>query len=63
MIPSFDQAAFTEIIADAVKRYKREDRAVIIMGHSSGGILSLAALSEYRLNPDLADTRFSAEKN
>jgi len=52
-IPSFDQAAFTEIIADAVKRYRREDRAVIIMGHSSGGILSLAALAEYRLIPDL----------
>jgi MoaA/NifB/PqqE/SkfB family radical SAM enzyme/alpha-beta hydrolase superfamily lysophospholipase len=42
--PVFDQAAFIATIADAIQQYQRDGRTVIVLGHSTGGILALAAL-------------------
>ncbi len=51
--PPFDQAAFIDAIAAALTRYKHENRTIICLGHSTGGILLLAALTAYSITPDL----------
>src|SRR5574337_721598 len=51
--PPFDQAAFITSIVEAVTRYRREGRAIVLLGHSTGGILALAALRELEVAPAL----------
>lgn len=52
-VPLFDRRAFIQCISEAVHIYQNEGRKIIIVGHSTGGVLSLAFLSEYALAPDL----------
>ncbi|MBI5245211.1 MAG: alpha/beta fold hydrolase [Elusimicrobia bacterium] len=51
--PSFDQAGFIKAIADAVEGYRREGRALVLLGHSTGGILALEALADSAFKPAL----------
>ncbi len=51
--PSFDRTASVAAIAEAIGRYRREGRTILLLGHSTGGILALATLMEHRLAPDL----------
>ncbi len=51
--PSFDRDAFVSTIADAMARYQGEGRRLIVLGHSTGGVLALSAVKERSLTPDL----------
>lgn len=51
--PSFEQTSFIKAVTDAVIRYQREGRTIVLLGHSTGGILALAALSELAVPPAL----------
>ncbi len=52
-VPPFDRHAFVKCISEAVHIYRKTTRKIVIVGHSTGGILSLSFLSEYGLAPDL----------
>jgi MoaA/NifB/PqqE/SkfB family radical SAM enzyme/esterase/lipase len=49
----FDETAFITPITDAIYRYKRDGRTLVVLGHSTGGILALMALAECSIEPDL----------
>ncbi len=50
---TFDRATSVLAIAEAVDTYRREGRSIVLLGHSTGGILALASLLEHSLPPDL----------
>ena len=50
---AFDENSFIIKIREAINRYKRDDKSVVIVGHSTGGTLALAALANYSTVPDL----------
>ena len=52
-VPLFDRRAFIHCISGAVQIYRNENRKIVIVGHSTGGVLALTFLSEYMLAPDL----------
>lgn len=52
-IPPFDRTAFIAAVVDAVNRYLRENRSIVLVGHSTGGVLVLAALREIAVAPAL----------
>jgi MoaA/NifB/PqqE/SkfB family radical SAM enzyme/surfactin synthase thioesterase subunit len=51
--PSFDQAAFVHAVSAAITARAREGRQVIVLGHSTGGTIALAALEQLQFVPDL----------
>lgn len=51
--PVFDKQAFLNCISDAVNPYVREKRKIIILGHSTGGILALSFLLEHSFVPHM----------
>lgn len=52
-IPAFDQAAFIETVATAITAIRRNGRPVIVLGHSTGGTIALAALDQLQSIPAL----------
>jgi MoaA/NifB/PqqE/SkfB family radical SAM enzyme/pimeloyl-ACP methyl ester carboxylesterase len=52
-IPEFDDALFCTAIWAAANRYQKEQRRLILIGHSTGGNLILAALQRFAINPVL----------
>lgn len=52
-IPHFNKQQFTDCIASAVEHYIKEKRPIIILGHSTGGILALSFLLEHSFAPHL----------
>jgi MoaA/NifB/PqqE/SkfB family radical SAM enzyme/alpha-beta hydrolase superfamily lysophospholipase len=52
-IPEFDDTLFCAAIFAAVSRYQKEHRRLVLIGHSTGGNLILAALQRYAINPAL----------
>ena len=52
-IPLFDKESFMLCISKAIKTYQSENRTIIILGHSTGGILALAFLQERSFVPHL----------
>jgi MoaA/NifB/PqqE/SkfB family radical SAM enzyme/pimeloyl-ACP methyl ester carboxylesterase len=51
--PAFDQAAFIHGVAAAISAIVREGRQVIVLGHSTGGTIALAALEQLQCIPAL----------
>ena len=52
-VPLFDKQAFVTCISDAVYDHRNNGRQVVIVGHSTGGVLALCFLSEYKFAPEL----------
>lgn len=52
-IPHFNKQQFTDCIASAVAHYRKEKQHIIILGHSTGGILALSFLLEHSFAPHL----------
>jgi radical SAM protein with 4Fe4S-binding SPASM domain len=52
-VPEFDENLFIETIHHAINRYKKENRKIIIIGHSTGGNLALSTLRQFSIKPDL----------
>ncbi len=52
-VPEFDEDTFIKSISDSFYIYQNEGRKVIVIGHSTGGSLVLAALQKFALIPDL----------
>lgn len=51
--PAFDEELFIETIHQAIIAYQKENRKLIIIGHSTGGSLALATLLKYAIKPEL----------
>jgi radical SAM protein with 4Fe4S-binding SPASM domain len=52
-IPEFNESLFCGIIHQTIATCKKEDRKIILIGHSTGGSLALSTLLEYSIIPDL----------
>jgi MoaA/NifB/PqqE/SkfB family radical SAM enzyme/pimeloyl-ACP methyl ester carboxylesterase len=52
-VPAFDESRFLEAIAGACFVFQEQKRKLVVIGHSTGGNLSLAALAEKAITPDL----------
>jgi MoaA/NifB/PqqE/SkfB family radical SAM enzyme/surfactin synthase thioesterase subunit len=52
-IPIFDRQAFVASVVDAVDAFREKRQNLIILGHSTGGTIALAALAERSITPDL----------
>jgi MoaA/NifB/PqqE/SkfB family radical SAM enzyme/pimeloyl-ACP methyl ester carboxylesterase len=52
-VPRFDKALFIRSVLGAVQEIRNQGRALILLGHSTGGALLLAALAESGATPDL----------
>ncbi len=52
-VPIFDEQSFTASVNDAVNTYRKEGRACIVLGHSTGGVIARAALAESGITPEL----------
>ena len=51
--PDFDQEAFILAIAQNIEHHRNQNRAIILIGHSTGGTLILAYLAEHLHFPHL----------
>ncbi len=51
--PVFDEAGFIAAIGAAAGTLRAEGREIVVVGHSTGGILALAAVAEHALSPRL----------
>jgi len=51
--PVFDQRAFLSAIHDAVSAHLKQNRKIILLGHSTGGTLALAYIAERLFSPHL----------
>lgn len=49
--PAFDEARFIGAIRAAAGTLRTEGREIVVIGHSTGGILTLAAIAEHALSP------------
>ncbi len=52
-IPAFDTDLFIETINDSINIFQNQGRKLIIIGHSTGGNLVLAALMRFSIKPEL----------
>jgi len=52
-IPLFQKDVFIDHISSAVNVYKAENRKIILLGHSTGGVLLLASLLEHSYKPHI----------
>ena len=52
-LPAFDAKHFGQIIDEAVHLFRREDRHIILLGHSTGGILAMDHLQRTKTIPTL----------
>ena len=65
-IPSFDNDAFTETINQAITEFVKENRTIVLLGHSTGGTLILSTLLKYCHEPViiiLAGTPYKIDLN
>ncbi len=53
MVPDFDPALFVRSIGDAAEGLRALNEKLIVLGHSTGGILALSAMHECSIIPDL----------
>jgi len=51
--PVFDRQAFVTAVARAIGPYKEEGHLLVVIGHSTGGVLALSALQDHSISPDL----------
>ena len=51
--PAFDPEGFVRAIGSEAERFRRSGREIVIVGHSTGGILALSAIAEYGIVPRL----------
>ncbi len=51
--PAFDRSAFIKTVAASIEAGMDEGREVIVLGHSTGGTIALAALDKLRCSPAL----------
>jgi len=51
--PAFDPEGFVTAIGSEAERFRRAGRGIVIVGHSTGGILALAAIAGYGIVPRL----------
>jgi len=51
--PAFDPERFVPAIGSEAERFRRAGREIVIVGHSTGGILALSAIAEYGIVPRL----------
>ena len=49
----FDKEAYVNCISAAVQVHVEKRRKIVLLGHSTGGVLTLAFLSKYGFRPDL----------
>ena len=52
-VPVFDKQAFVSSVAESIQTFQKENRRIILFGHSTGGVIALSALSEFSLFPEL----------
>jgi MoaA/NifB/PqqE/SkfB family radical SAM enzyme/pimeloyl-ACP methyl ester carboxylesterase len=52
-VPVFNAASFERAIGDAVEIYLKQNRRIVLIGHSTGGCLSLGYLHHARVRPTL----------
>jgi len=52
-VPPFDQQAYIDCISKAVQGQVDKHRKIVLLGHSTGGALTLAFLSKYAFRPNL----------
>ena len=52
-IPSFDQQVFADLLISVIDNFIKENRKIILLGHSTGGSLLLSVLSNTSIYPDL----------
>jgi MoaA/NifB/PqqE/SkfB family radical SAM enzyme/alpha-beta hydrolase superfamily lysophospholipase len=52
-VPDFRETSFVASVQDAVSRFRDQGRRIILLGHSTGGSITLAALSRSGIRPDL----------
>ena len=52
-IPSFKEQTFVNHISDTVESYQQQGRKIVLLGHSTGGILALASISDQLITPHL----------
>ena len=52
-VPPFDQEAYVDCISKAVQVHVEKHRKIVLLGHSTGGALTLAFLSKYAFRPNL----------
>ena len=52
-VPVFNQQAFVAAVAEAIDPCKKEGRLLVVIGHSTGGVLALSALRNHSISPDL----------
>lgn len=52
-IPRFDKKSFTDHISNAIDTYIKQNRRIILLGHSTGGTLLLSILMARSICPDL----------
>ena len=52
-VSSFDQDSYVNCISKAVQVHVDKCRKIVLLGHSTGGSLTLAFLSKYAFRPDL----------
>ena len=51
--PAFDPDRFVQAILSEAERYRSSGREIVIVGHSTGGILALSAIADYPIVPRL----------
>jgi MoaA/NifB/PqqE/SkfB family radical SAM enzyme/pimeloyl-ACP methyl ester carboxylesterase len=51
--PAFDPEGFVAAIGSEAERFRRAGREIVIVGHSTGGILALSAIAGYAIVPRL----------
>ena len=51
--PDFDQEAFLAAVREAATTLSAGGRELIVVGHSTGGVLALAAIAKWGINPRL----------
>ena len=60
--PAFDKQAFIVSVAESLQAFQKDDRRIILIGHSTGGVIALAALAECRIKPALLVLASSPKK-
>lgn len=52
-VPAFDSKAFVASVVEALQSFRNENRRIVLLGHSTGGVIALSALAELAFLPEL----------
>src|SRR4030042_1693224 len=52
-IPEFNKDAFIDHISKVIDTFQRQGRLIILIGHSTGGVLAIACIAERLITPSL----------